>query len=60
MDGEALEAQINELIATCESAGAAVLDVDVQVVPLKQPGNIHHYHGFRYLVLIKVREPAEV
>jgi hypothetical protein len=56
MDGEALENQLNELIETCERSGEDVIDVDVQVVPLKTSTNIHQYHGYRYQVLIKVEE----
>jgi hypothetical protein len=56
MDGEALENQLNELIETCEHTGDTVVDVDLQVVPLKRGENIHQYHGYRYLVMIKVQE----
>lgn len=59
MDGEALENQLNTFIETCELAGDRVVDVDVQVVPLKRAENIHQYHGYRYLVLVKV-EPTPV
>jgi hypothetical protein len=59
MDGEALENQLNELIDTCERSGDTVIDVEVQVVPIKRAENVHQYHGYRYLVLIKVEGRGE-
>lgn len=52
-DGEVLENELNELIESCETKGFEVVDVSVDVVPIKMSGVIHGYHGNRYLVILK-------
>jgi hypothetical protein len=55
-DGEVLENELNELIETCEAKGFEVVDLDIEVVPIKMAGVVHGYHGNRYLVVLKGNE----
>jgi hypothetical protein len=59
MHGEELEAQLNELIKTCESTGMEVLDVDLKIVPLKVAEQVQTYYGYRYLVILKCDRKSE-
>jgi hypothetical protein len=58
MDGEELENEINELIETVEKAGEEVVDLDLQVVPVRVADSKNTYFGNRYLVLLKCKDRA--